>query len=73
MHLQKVIRRTKFLPKYLFFYGILEVNEENSRIRIRIHWSEAWIRGSSSGSTPKCFGSATLIVIIIIIIIYYLY
>jgi hypothetical protein len=24
-----------------------------SRIRIRIHWSEAWIRGSGSGSTPK--------------------
>jgi hypothetical protein len=27
--------------------------------RIRIHWSEAWIRGS--GSTPKCHGSATLL------------
>jgi hypothetical protein len=28
------------------------------RIRIWIHQSEAWIRGS--GSTPKCHGSATL-------------
>ncbi len=31
-----------------------------SQIRIRIHWSEAWIRGSGSGSTPKCHGSGTL-------------
>ncbi len=31
-----------------------------SRIRIRIHWSEAWIHGSGSGSTPKCHGSATM-------------
>ncbi len=31
-----------------------------SRSRIRIHWSEAWIRGSGSGSTPKCHGSGTL-------------
>ncbi len=30
-----------------------------SRIRIRIHQSEAWIRGS--GPTPKCHGSATLL------------
>ncbi len=30
------------------------------RIRIRIHQSEAWIRGSGSGSTPKYHGSATL-------------
>jgi hypothetical protein len=35
------------------------VNDENSRIRI--HLSEAWIRGSRSGSTPKCHGSATLV------------
>jgi hypothetical protein len=48
---------------YYFFVGILKVNEENSiiRIRIRIHWSEAWIRGSRSGSTPKYHGSATLL------------
>jgi hypothetical protein len=32
-----------------------------SRTRIRIHWSEVWIRGSGSGSTPKCHGSATLV------------
>ncbi len=35
--------------KNLFFVGILKSNDENSRIRI--HKSEAWIRGS--GSTPK--------------------
>jgi hypothetical protein len=29
--------------------------------RIRIHQSEAWIRGS--GSTPKCHGSATLLLV----------
>jgi hypothetical protein len=46
----------------LFFVGSLKVNGENDRIRIRIriHESEAWIRGSGSGSTPKCHGSATL-------------
>jgi hypothetical protein len=42
----------------------LKVNDENSRIRIRIriHKLEVWIRGSrsGSGSTPKCHGSATL-------------
>jgi hypothetical protein len=35
-----------------FFVAILKVIDENSRIRI--HLSEAWIRGSGSGSTPKC-------------------
>jgi hypothetical protein len=40
----------------LDFCWCLEGQEENSRIRI--HSSEAWIRGS--GSTPKCHGSATL-------------
>ncbi len=34
--------------KNYFFVGILKVNEESSRIRIRIHWSEAWIRGPGS-------------------------
>jgi hypothetical protein len=37
----------------------LKVKDENSRIRI--HYSEAWIRGSGPGSTPKCHGSATLV------------
>jgi hypothetical protein len=39
---------------------MLKVNDENKRIRI--HQSEAWIRGSASGSgsTPKCHGTATL-------------
>jgi hypothetical protein len=35
----------------------LKVSNENSKIRI--HYSEKWIRGS--GSTPKCHGSATLL------------
>jgi hypothetical protein len=47
-----------FFVKIKFFVGILKVNDENSRIRI--HQSETWIRGSGSGSTPKCHGSATL-------------
>ncbi len=41
------------------FVGILKGNGENRRIRI--HLSEAWIRGSGSESTPKCHGSAILI------------
>ncbi len=45
--------------KKICFFGVLKVNDKDSRIRIRIHWSEAWIRGS--GSTPKCHGSATLL------------
>jgi hypothetical protein len=53
--------KQKKLCKKIVFYWHLEVQWENSRIRIRfrIHWSEAWIPGS--GSTPKCHGSATLI------------
>jgi hypothetical protein len=53
MYLQKEVRRKTFCLN-LFFVGIFKVNDENSRIRIRIHYSETWIRGS--GSTPKCFG-----------------
>jgi hypothetical protein len=52
---------SKKLVKKIVFVGVLKVNDENSRIRFRIHKSEAWIRGSRSGSTPKCHGSATLI------------
>ncbi len=37
-----------------FFVGIFRVTDENGRIRI--HFSEAWIRGSRSGSTTKCHG-----------------
>jgi hypothetical protein len=55
----------KKLDSYCFVTSLwvvdgLKVNDENSRIqsRIRIHWSEARIRGS--GSVPKCHGSATL-------------
>ncbi len=54
-------QKTFFLN--LFFVGVLKVNDENSkiRIRIRIHLSEVWIRGSGSGSTPTCHRSATLL------------
>ncbi len=52
MHIQKVISKKTFKHTNYFFVGNLS--------RIRIHWSEAWIRGSRSGSTPKCHGSATL-------------
>jgi hypothetical protein len=66
VYLQQVISKKKLFK--LIFVAILRVNDENSRIqfririqiRIRIHLSEAWIRGSRSGSTPKCHGSATL-------------
>ncbi len=50
--------------KKFFFLHLGKVNDGNSRIRIRnrLHYSEAWIRGSRSGTgyTPKCHGSATL-------------
>ncbi len=54
--------KQKNFYKNQFFVDILKVNDKNSRIRIRIHQLEAWIRGSrsGSGSTPKCHGSATL-------------
>jgi hypothetical protein len=40
-----------------------KIAASGSKIRIRIHQSEAWIRGSGSGSgsTPKCHGSGTLL------------
>ncbi len=62
MYLQKVISRYFFFN--WFFVGVLKVNDGNSRIRIciriQIHYSEAWIPGSRTGSTPKCHGSPTL-------------
>ncbi len=51
MYLQKVISK-----KYIFV-GILKVKDEN-RIRIRIHWTEARIRGY--GSVTKRHGTTTL-------------
>ncbi len=59
MYLQKVISRKNCVKNY-FFAGMLIVNYENNRIRIQDQKSEAWIRGSGSGSTPKCHGSGTL-------------
>ncbi len=40
------------------------IKQKNSmiRIRIRIHWSEAWI--GWYGSTPICHGSGTLVKIL---------
>jgi hypothetical protein len=61
MYLQKVISRNFFK---LDFCCYLEGQWRKSRIRIRIriwiriHRSEAMIRGSRSGSTLKCHGSA---------------
>ncbi len=46
----KVISRKTFL-RNKFFVGIWKVNDKNSRIRI--HYSEAWIRGSGSEFTLK--------------------
>jgi hypothetical protein len=44
---------------YISFCRYLEGDEKSRiRIRIRIHYLEAWIPGS--GSTLKCHGSATL-------------
>ncbi len=55
MYLLKVISK--------IFVDVLKVTDENSRIRIRvriqIHKSEVWIRGS--GSVPKFHGFATLV------------
>jgi hypothetical protein len=47
-------------PTGLGFFKKTRVFSNPGRIRIRIQLSEAWIRGSGSGSTPKCHGSATL-------------
>jgi hypothetical protein len=49
-----------------FFFGILKVSEERSRIRrwIRILQSEVRIR--RSGSAPKCHVSPTLLKIFIL-------
>ncbi len=50
-------RYKKNIKKY--FFCILKINEERSRIRSRIHLSEERIRGS--GSAPNCPGSPTLL------------
>ncbi len=64
-HAKNDVKVEKIVYKNYFFAGILKVNDENSgsgyESRIRIHLSEAWIRGPGSGSTPKCHGSATLL------------
>jgi hypothetical protein len=46
--------KPKNLLKNSFFVGVLKVNDENSsiRIRIRIHQSEAWIRGLDLDPDP---------------------
>jgi len=64
MYLQKVISRKNCVKNYGSFLlaswrSMTKIAGSGSRIRIRIHMSEAWIRGS--GSTPKCHGSGTLL------------
>jgi hypothetical protein len=51
MYLQKVGNKQKN-----FFVDVLEVTDENSKIRIRIHKPKVWIRGSG----PRFHDSATL-------------
>ncbi len=52
-HQAKVVRK-----KMIFCY-VFKIPDEHSRIRIRIHYSEVWIRGS--GSVPKFHGSTTIV------------
>ncbi len=59
MYLLKEINRKTEKNYIVFFVGVLKVKDVNSRIRRRIHWSEARIRGS--GSAPKCHGFTTLV------------
>jgi hypothetical protein len=53
-------KQSKKLLKKSFLVDVLKVTDENRRIRIRIriHLSDVWIRGS--GSALKFHGSATL-------------
>ncbi len=53
---EKCRKSRKTFFKLVFLVGVLMVNDEKSRIRI--HYSEAWNRGS--GSTPKYHGSGRL-------------
>jgi hypothetical protein len=54
LNVSKKCKKQKNLGKIIIFV----VTDRSSRIRIRIHLSEVWIRGS--GSIPKLHGSATL-------------
>ncbi len=55
-------KQKKLFKKIIFLFAswrsMTKIAGSGSRIRSRIHLSEAWILGS--GSTPKCHGSATL-------------
>jgi hypothetical protein len=57
MYFQKVIKRKTEKKKKQFFVGVLEVNDENSRIG-----SGSISLRHGSRSVPKCHGSATLLV-----------
>ncbi len=63
--------KQKNLERNKFFVGVLAVKDENSRTwgRIRIPWSEARIRGSSS--IPKCHRSTKQYKTIEIAVFYY--
>ena len=45
MYLQKVISKKTFFLN-IFFVGILNVNDENNRIRTQIHTKMSWIRNT---------------------------
>jgi hypothetical protein len=51
----KIVRKKTL--KTIFFVGILSATDEKSRIRIRKK-SVVWIRGSRSGSIPRCHNTA---------------
>ena len=58
--------RIRIQIQNVYFGSSSDPDPAKSWIRIQIHWTEAWIRGS--GSTPKCHGSATLVQILILLI-----
>jgi hypothetical protein len=62
MYLQKVItnKQKKIVLKISFLLASWRSMTKIAGSWIRIHYSEAWIRGYGSGSTPKCHGSGTL-------------
>jgi hypothetical protein len=43
----RISSKSKVGNKQKFLVGVLKVWDKNSRSRMRIHWSEAWTRGSA--------------------------
>ncbi len=50
----------KIVDPFFIYQEGWNKSKKTTVFRIRIHKLEAWIRGSGSGSTPKCHGSGTL-------------